>query len=436
MKPEKLFLMSWQNLRRNKRRVILSSLGIIFGLATLIFFFSLTNGARGLIFEHFLETLPANQLKVTPEYKPNVIAALGKLSAKAMGLKSSGADRDEDSFGEEAIEKIKEFDGVESVYGVMLVEAPAYVYIFSKSSGANSRVVCAGIEDSMLTDILPPDLAWTAEIEENEIPALLNPTLLAGWNEAFSASFDMPKLNEEIIKRIPFILEVQNPDGFDREYNLKIVGLSTRAPIFGPLIPMDFVKQLNHDIFPEYTDRYSTLYVTAAGPSYVPGLEEEITALGYFISQEQELAKQINFGIDVITLFLTSISLVIVVISLVNIVNIYLINVIERKYEIGVLRAVGATRWDIRGVILSESAVVGLANGLLGSLLGILIILVADPALKQLFGGFIPAEVSLFSLSPELLALVVVATPLLSMLAAFQPANYAARLDPVEALRR
>lgn len=436
MRVENLLLMSLQNLKRNIKRVLLSSLGVIFGLATLIFFFSLTNGVRGLIFEHFLEELPADQIKVTPAYKPNVLAAFGKLSAKMFGGRSEDEGMDDEAFDDAAISEIEGIEGVESVYGVMLIKAPSYLYIMQRYSGANSRIVCAGIDDSVVKDVLPPDVSWSAELEDDEIPALLNPLLLSGWNEAFSSSFDMPKLDEEAVKTLPFFLEISPRDGPEREYTLKIVGLSTRAPIFGPLIPSDLVKQINQEINPDYENRYATLYITATSPTYVPELEMEIKNLGYYIAEEQEVAKQINFAFDIITIFLTAISLVIISISLVNIFNIFLINVMERKYEIGVMRAVGATRWDIRAIFLAESAIVGLANGLLGAVLGVGTALIMNPILKLLLGDVITSDFSVVVLNPFLLVMVVVFTPVVSMLAAFQPANYAAGLDPVEALRK
>ena len=125
----------------------------------------------------------------------------------------------------------------------------------------------------------------------------------------------------------------------------------------------------------------------------------------------------------------------IVVISLVNILNIFLINIMERKFEIGVQRAVGASQGDIRAVIFTESAIIGLANGIVASLVGIGAVLIAEPLLKTVLEGFIIGDFSVFVVSPWLVLAIVVASPILNLIAVFQPANYAARLDPVEALR-
>ena len=411
MKLEKMFLMSWQNLKRNRRRIVFSSLGVVFGLATLLFFFSLTSGIRTLIFDHFLEQLPANQLKVS----------------------TAGED-----FGDEDIEAMAGIEGVASANGVQLLHADSVVYFFGlvgRAAGASSNVICAGIEEFMVRDELPQGVSWSVDPADEEIPVLINPQLLAAWNQAVSSNLGFRRLEAEDIGNVAMDLVIRYGRGERIEYRLKAVGLSTRAPIFGPLVPMEITRHVNNVLDGDYANTYSTIYVTCRSTEHVLDIEDSLRRMGYTNLGDTELAETINTGINILTLFLSAISLVIVVISLVNILNIFLINIMERKYEIGVQRAVGASRGDIRAVIFTESAIIGLANGIAASLVGIGAVMVAEPLLRSVLEGFIIGDFTVFVVSPWIVLAIIIASPILNLIAAFQPANYAARLDPVEALR-
>jgi putative ABC transport system permease protein len=436
MRLDNLLLVSWQNVKRNRRRILLSSFGIIFGLATLILFFSLTNGVRALIFDHFIDQLPANQLKVNPRYESDLLG-FGLKSLMGGDQKPIPLGQREDRFGSQIVNRIKSIEGVATVHGIMQVESRSYLYLFSPGNRANSRIGVTGIDDSLVIGELDEPEAWAYSEGDETVPALINPQLVVAWNETFSASFELPKLTIESIKGVPFYLEISKEDSYDViTRQVKVVGLSSRAPIFGPLVPISFVREINNQLFDDYRDFYSSLYVTARSPEYVKGITSSLEEMGFDATGEQKLADTINFGINVVTLFLAAISLVIVFISLLNIVNIFLINVMERKFEIGVMRAVGATRGDIRSIILTESLFIGLINGMIATLLGVGTVLGLEQLLNPLLTRFLPNGASFFALSPWLILLVVVGSPLLNLLAVFQPANYAARLDPVDALRK
>lgn len=116
--------------------------------------------------------------------------------------------------------------------------------------------------------------------------------------------------------------------------------------------------------------------------------------------------------------------------SLIAILNTLAIGVIERTREIGMLRAIGATRRQVRRTILAEAlllAAIGTAFGLLGGLyLGYVLVLGIGAS------GIIPVEYS-FSLTG---ALVAVAVGLIfGVVAALIPARQAARMDIIHALR-
>ena len=114
--------------------------------------------------------------------------------------------------------------------------------------------------------------------------------------------------------------------------------------------------------------------------------------------------------------------------SLFGIVNTLSMSVIERTREIGVLRALGATRWQVRRQVGDESLVIGLIGALLGIVVGTGL---GWALLKGLAAG-VPGVV--YSLPLTTMAVVAVAGMVLGLIASVLPARRAARLDVIRAL--
>ncbi len=114
--------------------------------------------------------------------------------------------------------------------------------------------------------------------------------------------------------------------------------------------------------------------------------------------------------------------------SLFGIINTLTMSVLERTREIGVLRALGASRWQIRRQIASESVVIGL----IGALLGIAVGAGLGYALLQGLAAGIPGVT--YRPPVATMGYVAVAGVVLGLIAAILPARRAARLDVIEAI--
>jgi ABC-type antimicrobial peptide transport system permease subunit len=113
-----------------------------------------------------------------------------------------------------------------------------------------------------------------------------------------------------------------------------------------------------------------------------------------------------------------------IVVSLFGIVNTLVLSVFERTREIGMLRAVGTSRRQIRRMVRHESVI----TALIGSVIGI--------ALGIVFGALLAARVTFiaFTIPVGSLIVFVIAAWIVGLLAAIFPARRAARLQPLEAL--
>jgi len=132
---------------------------------------------------------------------------------------------------------------------------------------------------------------------------------------------------------------------------------------------------------------------------------------------------------DTMSIFLSLMAGISLVVGGIGIMNIMLVTVSERTREIGLRKAIGATRQNIRNQFLFESIVLTLAGGIIGIILGILISYLM--AIGARFLGYDWA----FIISPIAIILAVFVSIITGIIFGLYPAIKAAKLDPIEALR-
>jgi putative ABC transport system permease protein len=145
----------------------------------------------------------------------------------------------------------------------------------------------------------------------------------------------------------------------------------------------------------------------------------------FTIISQDDLLSTVNAIMGTMTMVLMAIASIALVVGGIGIANIMLVSVRERTREIGVRRAVGATRGSILMQFLVESVVIAVMGGLIGLALGGGII-----ALVQLAAPSLPIR-----LSPSLVMTAIGFSGVVGVVSGVMPARSAARLDPVEALR-
>ncbi len=141
-------------------------------------------------------------------------------------------------------------------------------------------------------------------------------------------------------------------------------------------------------------------------------------------TREQFIDNQIS-GLDAVLNILYVLLALSVIVSLFGIVNTLVLTVFERTREIGMLRAIGMTRRQVRRMIRHESVITALIGGVIGIVLGIVL------------AGLLIARVEFiaFSLPISQLVIFTVAAIVVGIVAAIFPARRAAKLNPLEALQ-
>lgn len=170
-------------------------------------------------------------------------------------------------------------------------------------------------------------------------------------------------------------------------------------------------------------------------PDPAPGLQESgaTVRLEHFFGQEsEEQAARLRLQAEQATFRTLWIAVISVLVTVIGIANALLMSVTERFREIGTMKCLGALSSFIRRLFLIESAMIGFAGAVIGTLLGAVLSLLS----YGLSFGFGPIAAALnVGLLVAAAGACIAGGTLLSMFAAIYPANFAARMVPASALR-
>lgn len=231
-------------------------------------------------------------------------------------------------------------------------------------------------------------------------------------------------------------LTIQNKNNdVSRDYTIVgILGEKEQTSAFGGNSNMEIftTHQSLKDLLDSKTYSYSQILVTVESQGEIEivseNVDESLRRLhkdeAYTVFMMKSMLEGIAQVLTMIKYALGGIGAIALVVGGVGIVNVMMLTVTERVKEIGVMKAVGATKQDIQLIFMLESGLLGLVSGLIGVTIG------AGIALLISSLGDFPMAIRWTSLAIGLIFGMLTTT-----IAGVYPANKAARLDPVEALR-
>jgi len=248
----------------------------------------------------------------------------------------------------------------------------------------------------------------------------------------------------------------QNPGGFSvvpKEKHLRIVGVAETEPASGfggfgsgrLLIPLPVAETLRaaqvndlRDILrdtPSDKPAYASLSVRVKSPSLVDATEAKIKDLGFGAFSLLDASKSLRIFFSVFDLLLGIFGSLALAVATLGIINTLVMAILERRREIGVLKALGAADSDVKQLFFVEAGVMGLSGGVLGVFFGWLI----GQALTLGTNIYLKRQdlpgVQISSVPWWLVGSAIGFAVLVSLVAGLYPASRAAKLNPVDALR-
>jgi len=236
-----------------------------------------------------------------------------------------------------------------------------------------------------------------------------------------------------------------------REQKLRIVGLAdldpesmrgpTRARVFLPLRLAESLHVMQSTDLREISRAaadepvYSSISVRVGNPTQVQPVENAVKKMGFNTFSILDATRSLRQFFAVLDLFLGIFGSLALAVASIGIVNTLVMAILERRREIGIMKAIGASDADVRTLFFAEAGAMGALGGVVGVALGW--------AIGQAINFGTNIYLKRQALPPEhfwsvpwwLVAGAIVFAFIVSPVSGLYPAGRAARLDPVQALR-
>lgn len=223
--------------------------------------------------------------------------------------------------------------------------------------------------------------------------------------------------------------------------NITFTDLEVTAIVDTSVMSNFMIMYVNYDYLGSLFREYSEAVGNAFAPNtlYIKTESKEITdAINTYLAStdkysgsiEEQLANMFNSMSKIIGTSLVVISCISLLVSAMMILVVLYMSVTERTKEIGVLKSIGARRKDIKRIFTSESLLVGILSGIFGILFNLVLTIVVWLVLSNTIG------IAPISYRWWYFFIAMGVSIVISMLSGLYPASKAAKLDPVESLRR
>lgn len=461
MRLGSLLVLVGRDLTRTRGALFTSGFGIAAGTAALVFFLALGLGVRSVLLG---DVFPIDQVELEPPKGEDPGLA---------GLLFGGGDTP--GVDEASVDALRQLPDVAVVYPKLRFAFPAGAFggkeILGHDVGAH-EIVGDGVDTETVRadlgekpfrfeDPLPSATASCAsdaqcdadhycEIVSGEsvgkcsepVPVVVSQYLIEIFDKSIAPAHRLPPIGKTLVERaegIPFTIRLGESTlgkakrGEPRSAKARLVGVSRRAIDLGITLPIEVVRRWNS----EYAgDEAATSYSSVVAKVRPRGDTARVITAAQAMKLEPHdtRARDVSVLLTGVTALLSLVAAVLLVVSASNIAYTFRVLVAERRTEIALYRAIGASRGDMRSWMLCLAVVVGLMGGAVGLAVARISALVADRLAASKLPDFPFKPATFFAFPLWLWAAGLGFAALFSLLGALVPAFRAARVDPALAL--
>jgi ABC-type antimicrobial peptide transport system permease subunit len=467
MKLPDLTELALRNLRESVLRNSLTTVGISVGVASLVAMLSLGIGLQQLASRRLVKSGLFDTVFVTSRRDLRNYDRDDQRNGPA-----PGESRVLDEAARQEIEHLpnvlEAYPDIRFITELRYEDKPHLTMVSAIPGSARTNDAFEGMQGSFFSSDAAPEVILQKAFAEE----LLGKTPKPGSDDSNVSELAKPLLGKELTMRYAqrqassstadpaggsFIPDKQSTlagaaySVVSREQKLKIVGVSDldpeslrgpmRAKVFLPLKlgeslhvmqPTD-LRELSHAASDQPV--YSSISVRVKNPKQVQSVEEAIKRMGFTTFSILDASRGLAQFFAVLYSFLGIFGSLALAVASIGIVNTLVMAILERRREIGIMKAIGASDGDVKKLFFAEAGAMGILGGVVGVALGWTI------------GQVINLGTNIYlkrqSLPPEhfwvvpwwLVAFAILFAFGVSLISGLYPAGRAARLDPVQALR-
>ncbi len=454
MKAYDIVDLAARNLRESVLRNSLTTIGISVGVASLVAMLSLGIG---------LQKLASRRLEKSGLFDTVIVSS--KRDFRGMNRDSHAGDEGQsrllDETARQQIEKvphvIEAYPDIRFVTELRYYDKPHMSMVAGLPFSAKSTDAFDGMQGSFFSS----EDAAEAILQKSFAAELLGKA--DHEDQETTANLAKPLIGKELVMR--YAERVNAPAGeaaaadatsgsysvYQKEQRLKIVGVadldpdsmraSARAKVF---LPLKLAQSLHvmqigdmRDTMRGFNQQptYLTVSVRVQDPKYVQAVEDAVKKLGFSAFSILDATKSLRQFFAVLDLFLGIFGSLALAVASIGIVNTLVMAILERRREIGIMKAIGASDADVKLLFFAEAGAMGVLGGMLGVTLGWVIGTVINFGTNiYLRRQELPPE-QIWFVPWWLVVSAIVFSVGVSLISGWYPAGRAAGLDPVQTLR-
>jgi putative ABC transport system permease protein len=468
MKLPDLTELALRNLRESVLRNSLTTMGISVGVASLVAMLSLGIGLQQLASRHLMKSGLFDTVIVNSRRDLR-----NSNREEERAAPEPGESRILDEAMRQEIEHLpnvlEAYPDIRFITELRYEDKPHLTMVAALPESAKSTDAFEALQGSFFSSETAPEVV----IQKTFAEELLGRKPKSGPDETNVAELAKPLLGKEITMRYAQRESAKTPPSADantntkpddeqsvagaaysvisRELKLNIVGVAdldpesmrgpTRARVFLPLKLAESLHVMQPTDLREISRAggneplYSSISVKVKNPSQVQAVEDAIKKMGFNTFSILDASRSIQEFFRVLDVFLGIFGSLALAVSSIGIVNTLVMAILERRREIGIMKAIGASDGDVKKLFFAEAGAMGILGGMVGVALGW--------AIGQVINLGTNVYLKRQSFPPEhfwavpwwLVGAAILFSFLVSLISGLYPAARAARLDPVQALR-